>query len=105
GWPIPVGQRFWIDQGRFLYEWWIVWLFHAILFSFLMVAAACDLAGREIPLPLTLTGTLVGLIWSVFLPWPWPWNATQALPQARPGIPAWMVWPDPESGLKAGAYP
>ena len=36
--------------------------YHAILFSFLMVAAGCDLDGREIPLGLTLTGAVVGLI-------------------------------------------
>src|SRR5206468_3727462 len=64
-----------------------------------------DLIWREIPLPLTLTGTVVGLIGAILLPWPWPWPVEQALPHGRPGVPPGMVWQDPESGLKAGAYP
>jgi len=104
-WPIPAGRGFGIGDGIYPVEWWIVWLFHAVLFSFLLVAAACDLDGREIPLPLTLSGTLVGLIGSILLPWPWPWTAEQALPQRPPGLPLGMLWQDPGSGLKAGAYP
>src|ERR1043166_2441678 len=45
-------------------EWLVGFGYHAILFSFLMAASVCDLQSREIPLPLTLTGTLVGLIGS-----------------------------------------
>jgi leader peptidase (prepilin peptidase)/N-methyltransferase len=105
GWPHSGGGGFWLAFLKYPLEWCLVWVFHVILFSFLMVAAACDIAGREIPLPLTLTGTLVGLIGAVMLPWPWPWPVEQALPQVRQGLPLGMLWQDPESGLKAGVYP
>src|SRR5208337_1890734 len=105
-WPIRAGQAFGIQNGNYPVEWWIVWLLHAVLFSFLLVAAACDIDGRAIPIPLTLTGTAVGLIAAVLLPWPWPWSlADGPLPQGRPGARLDMVWQDPTAGLKAGAYP
>jgi leader peptidase (prepilin peptidase)/N-methyltransferase len=107
----PVSGRM-IDQGFYPAAWIIVWLFHAILFSFLMVAAVCDLGGREIPLQLTLTGTVVGLIGSMLLPWPWPLTPEQALPtpmQQRPAGIEWLVPTRdrvaPDHGLEAGAYP
>ena len=82
-----------------------MWVFHAALFSFLLVAAVCDLDGREIPLPLTVTGTIVGLIGAVLMPWPWPLTADQAFPKAGPGIQAALIWQHPDGGLKDGAYP
>src|SRR5262249_11952623 len=54
------------------YEAVIVCVHHAFLFGFLMVAAWCDLKGMSIPLSVTLTGTAVGLVFSVVWPWPWP---------------------------------
>jgi leader peptidase (prepilin peptidase)/N-methyltransferase len=104
-WPIR-GQAFQVEQGFYPVEWLIVWLYHAILFSFLMVAAACDLEGREIPLQLTLTGTFVGLIGSALLPWPWPLTPAEALPKPLPiGAPG-MEWQIPgQDGLKSGLYP
>jgi leader peptidase (prepilin peptidase)/N-methyltransferase len=116
-WPMH-GRRFEIDRGFYPLSWYFVWLYHAILFSFLMVAAACDLDGREIPLPLTLTGTLVGLIGAVLLPWPWPLAPDEALPRplkgGQPGI-EWRIpvkaakaprdQVDADHGLEAGVYP
>jgi leader peptidase (prepilin peptidase)/N-methyltransferase len=52
--------------------WLLGFSFHALLFSMLMIASVCDLRSREIPLSLTLTGTALGLVGAVFLPWPWP---------------------------------
>jgi leader peptidase (prepilin peptidase)/N-methyltransferase len=106
GWPIR-GNAFNVQNGFYPKEWIIVWLFHAILFSFLMVAAVCDLDGREIPLQLTLTGTLIGLIGSALLPWPWPLTPEEALPKPMPLGQPGMEWRVPEAltGLKAGLYP
>ena len=51
-------------------------LHRAILLWFLAAAALCDLqdAGGDhvIPFSIPLTGTIIGLVFSVFCPWPWP---------------------------------
>ncbi len=68
---------------------------HALLFAFLMVATVCDLRSREIPLQLTLTGTLVGLVGSAFMPWPFPHAVAQISPApiALPlGAQTWPFW-------------
>jgi leader peptidase (prepilin peptidase)/N-methyltransferase len=118
-WPLKSGQSWAIDRGFFPPTWWIVWLFHAILFSFLMVAAACDLDGREIPLALTMTGTAIGLIGSVVLAWPWPLLPEEAMPSPNamvipgrewqgqiihPGLYAWPVWGPLPAGLEPGDW-
>jgi leader peptidase (prepilin peptidase) / N-methyltransferase len=59
---------------------WLFWLGHAVLVSFLIVASFIDLDHMEIPLPVTVTGTLAGLLFAVFMPWPWP----NTLPSANP---------------------
>lgn len=84
--------------------------YHAILFSFLMAASVCDLRTREIPLPLTLSGTAIGLIGAVLLAWPWPWTPAQASPPQRPFQPAAVAWQygDPrQEGIfpRQGIYP
>jgi leader peptidase (prepilin peptidase)/N-methyltransferase len=109
GWPPFDKTTFDIKIGWYPLQWWAVWLYHAILFSFLMAAAACDLDGREIPLPLTLTGTLIGLVGATLMPWPWPWTmADHPFPRnpLRPDAPPTaMDWTSPVGGLKLGAYP
>ncbi|MBI1913156.1 MAG: prepilin peptidase [Planctomycetes bacterium] len=51
---------------------WLFWLGHAVLVSFLIVASVIDLDHMEIPLPVTVTGTLTGLVFATCMPWPWP---------------------------------
>jgi leader peptidase (prepilin peptidase)/N-methyltransferase len=82
-WP-GHGQPWAVQQGLYPWQWWAGYGYHALLFSFLMVAAACDLSGREIPLPLTLTGTFVGLVGAACLPWPWPYNLEDILRPLAP---------------------
>jgi leader peptidase (prepilin peptidase) / N-methyltransferase len=77
--------------------------YHAILFSFLMTASVCDLQRREIPLPLTLSGTAIGLVGAVILPWPWPWTPDVAAPVPRPFQPPELAWQT--SAIKEGIYP
>jgi leader peptidase (prepilin peptidase)/N-methyltransferase len=50
----------------------LMWLFHALFFSFLMTATLTDLDYQEIPLAITVVGTVVGLIAGLLMPWPWP---------------------------------
>src|SRR4051812_6157611 len=62
GWP-PCGANPWeLSLGLYPMEWFVGFGYHAVLFSFLLVAAACDLDGRTIPVGLTLTGAVVGLV-------------------------------------------
>ncbi|MBV9122462.1 MAG: prepilin peptidase [Planctomycetes bacterium] len=85
---------------------WMAFMGHAILASFLLAAALCDLEHQAIPLSLTVTGTIVGLVLAVLLPWPWPYTPAEAHPALRlnPGglaVPApwWYESVHPREGL------
>ncbi len=84
---------------------WVGFAWHAALFSFLMVASVCDLGGREIPLRLTLTGTLIGVLGSALLPWPWPSTAALATPQSAFAPRAAWQLADGTLGLGIYAWP
>lgn len=91
---------------------WVYFAHHATLFSFLLVVAACDLDQREIPLSVTLTGTLAGLGFALCAAWPWPhpptppfllfpagpnWTAPAAYREPPLGLYSWPFWwPLPE---------
>lgn len=70
-----------------------IFLCHATLLSFLIVTSLCDLEDMEIPLPVTVTGTLVGLAWAVLLPWPYPESAAHLRPGPFPPVPGAYPWP------------
>lgn len=102
GWP---GRNdFNVAYGWYPATAWLGFGWHALLFSFLMVASVCDLKSREIPLQLTLTGTFVGLIGAVLMPWFFPHAVgvimpagALDLPVVNQGIYAWPFWlPLPE---------
>jgi len=99
----PGGQRWALAAGDFPWTWWVGWGFHAVLFSFLMTASITDLNGREIPLPLTLAGTVIGLVGAVLLPWPWPGTPTMATPPPLLGNLAGREWQIEPIGQ--GLYP
>jgi leader peptidase (prepilin peptidase)/N-methyltransferase len=82
-WPAPVGQAWAIRAGFFPWQWWVGYVFHLLLFCFLMVAAFCDLHGMYIPIRVTMTGMMVGLVGAVLMPWPWPYTPTEALAPIR----------------------
>ena len=58
---------------------------HALLAFFLLVTSLCDFNDMEIPLPVTLTGTVVGLTCAVLFPWPYPGSVSDVTPP--PAIP------------------
>jgi leader peptidase (prepilin peptidase) / N-methyltransferase len=96
GWP---GQmKGWLAQnGVFPWQWWAGFLFHAILFALLLAASMCDLDCREIPLGITIPGTIIGLIGAVLMPWPWPnAPAAPALPVGVNPAFAWMIGAIPQ---------
>jgi leader peptidase (prepilin peptidase)/N-methyltransferase len=100
--PYFVDQRWSIGAGWVPWQAWLFWAHHAALLSLLIVAAACDLNGRVIPLSLTMFGTGLGLIGAVAFPWPWPNDL--AMPKMVPssGQPWWLAPPD---SIGLGLYP
>ncbi len=91
GWPRPP-QAWALSQGVFPFSWWAGYLFHALLFALLLAAAACDFACREIPLGITIPGTVLGLIGAVLMPWPWPHDPAAATPVVPAGLGPDFAW-------------
>ena len=79
---------------------WTVFVFHAIFISYLIVASFIDLDHREIPLSITLPGTVIGMIGAVLLAWPWP-NPI-AVAAVLPTTPWWHL---PPGSIVEGLYP
>jgi leader peptidase (prepilin peptidase)/N-methyltransferase len=103
-WPATPLQRMYISFGLYPWQWWWVYGIHAVLFSFLLTASACDLDSRQIPLSLTTTGTVVGLICSGIIPWPWPRSLTDVdavINPARPFANWWLM----DARVPTGMYP
>ena len=65
-----------------------VFLYHAVLVSALIAAAAVDYEHRIIPSEITYTALAVGIVGSAFMPWPWPHpaEAANAIPAGEPWI-------------------
>jgi leader peptidase (prepilin peptidase)/N-methyltransferase len=85
-------HRLAIRQGQIPWQGWIVFGHHALLFCFLLAASFIDLAHFEIPLSITATGTIVGLVNAVLWPWPWP-ETLGALPRGfNRGLYPWPLW-------------
>jgi leader peptidase (prepilin peptidase)/N-methyltransferase len=61
-----------VRMGAIPWQGFVIFGYHALLLTFLIVASFCDIDHMEIPLPITLTGVVLGLIGSALLPWPWP---------------------------------
>jgi len=81
---------------------WVMFAYHATLLCFLIVAALVDIDHMEIPLPITLTGTVFGVLGSLIVAWPFPAAHVdvQAVGRAGrvgdvpfdPGVFPWPVW-------------
>lgn len=78
----------------------LITLHHLVLFSFLLAASQCDLQELEVPIGVTIPGTLVGLVLSTLLAWPTPCPLPAVMPAMLPpagGAQPWPVWyPLPE---------
>jgi leader peptidase (prepilin peptidase)/N-methyltransferase len=79
-----------------------VFVHHALLMSFLIAASLCDIDHLEIPLGITVAGTIVGLIGSACFPWPYP--NTLTLPPPVPVFAAIGMGANP-TPPSAGLYP
>jgi leader peptidase (prepilin peptidase)/N-methyltransferase len=87
-----------------------VFFHHAVLLGFLITVSLCDLADMEIPLPITVAGTLVGLLLSTLFAWPFPEPDPALIGKAAfrfppyPGVHAWPVWYPLPDWLPAGSW-
>ncbi len=100
--PFFAQRQLQIRLGAVPWQAWAFFLHHAILLSLLIVAAACDLDRREIPLPLTMFGTFIGLVGATLFPWPWPNDVNWPGMLPPPNVPWWLA--DPKD-LGNGLYP
>jgi len=93
--------QFDVEWGKVPWQAWAVFLWHATLVSFLIVTSLCDIQYLEVPLSVTICGTVVGLIGATFLAWPFPAAPAGAWarpggwlpPPVEPGLYPWPVWP------------
>lgn len=99
-WLYRPGLRFQLHQpGAGLFSGIVVAAAHCFLLACLIASAVIDSRHRIIPLGITYTGTLFGLIISTAFPWPWPntvppiqpddWKALADIPL---GIVHWPFW-------------
>ena len=94
-------ERQWeIQWGLMPWQAWAVFVWHATLLGFLITISLCDLQYLEVPLNVTVCGTVVGLIGATFFAWPFP----DAAP-VRPGPlgPPSLARTLPVAGLAAGS--
>jgi leader peptidase (prepilin peptidase)/N-methyltransferase len=113
--PFFQNQQWNIRGGCVPWQAWVFFAHHAALFSLLIVAAACDLNGRVIPLSVTLFGAGVGLLGATLFPWPWPNNvdvpgilpvppADWCLVTPGRGLYPWPVWGPLPAWLPPGSH-
>ncbi|MGH9678195.1 MAG: prepilin peptidase, partial [Candidatus Acidiferrum sp.] len=96
-----------IRQGVIPMIAWIIFLWHALLLSLLIVTSLTDMEHMEIPLTVTITGTAIGLLGATLLAWPFPSGKELAplvpikrnlpvplanQPTPQPGLYSWPVW-------------
>jgi leader peptidase (prepilin peptidase)/N-methyltransferase len=100
-------HRFELEAGWVPWGAWAVFFHHAVLFTFLLVASMCDLDDMEIPLNLTVTGTLVGLVLAALFAWPFPNEVVRPVGRFQPpppGLYPWPVWYPLPAGLPQGSW-
>jgi leader peptidase (prepilin peptidase)/N-methyltransferase len=101
---IVASQSYQIGVGLIPRDVWFTFISHATLLSFLLTASLTDLDKMEIPLGITITGTLFGIVFSTFQAWPFPddikavndlllfskdWPVKPQVPQ---GAMTWPLW-------------
>ena len=105
-------NKYQITCGLVPWSVWFTFISHATLLSFLLTASLTDLDKMEIPLGITVTGTIIGVLFSTFMAWPFPdvnqvilpskdWPLNPKLPQ---GAIPWPVWYPYFSGFESQVY-
>ncbi|HMP15704.1 MAG TPA: prepilin peptidase [Gemmatales bacterium] len=72
----------------------LIWLYHITFLCFLIVATFTDFDHMEIPLRLTIPGTIIGIVGGSFVGWPWPLDIQHPEVQQRfmGGLHYWPFW-------------
>jgi leader peptidase (prepilin peptidase)/N-methyltransferase len=72
---------------------WLVFVVHALLVCFLIVAAMCSHDQHKVPRSVTGWGVLLGLVVSLLFPWPWPDETVRGVPSPSTiGLYPWPIW-------------
>src|SRR5579884_4088366 len=67
------------EGGQFPRHWLPLFVAHALMVCFLIVATQCNREHQRVPASVTWPGVLIGLIVATLCPWPWPDPAGQAV--------------------------
>jgi leader peptidase (prepilin peptidase)/N-methyltransferase len=67
-------QKWQISHGVIPWQIWVMFISQSVVISLLITASLTDIDCMEIPLGITITGTILGLVFSAFQPWPFPEN-------------------------------
>ncbi len=84
----------------------LIWAYHALFLSYLIVVTFIDIDYQEIPLRITIPGAILGIVGGTLGPWPWPVDPRGVAPPTTQfefgglGIPSSLIWP-----LPAGMQP
>jgi leader peptidase (prepilin peptidase)/N-methyltransferase len=79
--------------GWIPWQGWAMFVHLALLLLFLLIVSLCDLKDMEIPLSVTMTGTVIGLVSSTLLAWPFPNDPANPLPPPPVAIPGLAALP------------
>ncbi len=71
--------------GMFWPRPWLVFVVHALLASFLIVATLTNHEQHTVPRSVTVWGVLLGLLVAVLFPWPWPDEGDRAITRHAAG--------------------
>jgi leader peptidase (prepilin peptidase)/N-methyltransferase len=91
-----------VRLGVIPWQGWILFLHHAILASLLIAASLCDFDHRAIPITLTSTGTVIGLLMATLWAWPFPNDPAQVAQIHQ--VDSWAFGLSPDQLIR-GVYP
>jgi leader peptidase (prepilin peptidase)/N-methyltransferase len=70
---------------------WVMFAYQAVFLTLLIAAGVIDAEHRIIPGHVTYTGTVIGILGGIFMPWPWP-----SSPEAANHLQDQLSWMLPE---------
>ena len=100
------GEEAWeLRMGLIPATGWLLFGYHAVLLSFLIVVSLSDIDTLEIPLSITVTGMVVGLAGAMLFPWPWPYTPGDTPDAWQRPLPEFLLPGFPRRIPRCGLYP